>query len=177
PLRGRCWSALVHRHQVAHEDQGLAGGDDRRGAAVAVGEVGGDLEAATAADLHALHALVPAGDDLADAELEAQRLAAVPGGVELLAGGVGDADVVDVHDVAAAGLLALAEDLVGADELGGCGALGGVDLGLGAIAHAMFLLWWMRGCRGQSAVWAASRTSTTKIRVSPPSSCASASSP
>ena len=57
-------------------------------------EVRRDGEPAAAADLHALDALVPAGDDLADAEAELQRLAAVPGGVELLAGGVRDADVV-----------------------------------------------------------------------------------
>ena len=59
--------------QVDHEDQGLAGLDDATGAAVAVAEVRRDDELATAADLHALHALVPAGDDLADAEAELQR--------------------------------------------------------------------------------------------------------
>ena len=59
-----------------------------------------DGQLATAADLHALHALVPAGDDLAGTELELQRLAAVPAGVELLAGGEGDADVVDGDGVA-----------------------------------------------------------------------------
>ena len=40
-------------------------------------------------------ALVPAGDDLADAEAERERLAAVVRRVELLAGRVRDADVVD----------------------------------------------------------------------------------
>src|SRR5699024_3037506 len=103
---------------------------------VAVGEGGGDLEPAATADLHTLHTVIPAGDDLAHAELEAQRLAAVPGGVELLAGGVGDAHVVHVDDVAAAGLLSVADDLVGADQLGGRGALGVLDLGLAAIVHA-----------------------------------------
>src|SRR5699024_9109350 len=119
-------------------------GDHRRGALGAVAEGGGDVETAAAADLHALHALVPAGDDLAHAELEAQRLAAVLGGVELLAGGGGDAHVVHVDDVAAAGLLAVADDLVDADQLGGGVALGVVDLGLGAIGHAVLLC---RGCR------------------------------
>src|SRR5690606_6854780 len=133
PRRVRRRSALVHRHQVADEDERLARGDHRRGAHVAVAEGGGDVEAAAATDPHALDALVPAADDLADAELEAQRLAAVPGGVELLAGGVGDADVVHVDHVAAAGLLAVADDLVGADQLGGRGALGVLDLGLAAI--------------------------------------------
>src|SRR5699024_12400304 len=122
PPRWSC-SALVHRHQVAHEDQRLFRREHRRGALGAVAERAGDVETAAAADLHALHALVPAGDDLAHAEPEAQRLAAVPGGVELLAGGVGDAHVVHVDDVAAAGLLAVADDLVDADQLGGGVAL------------------------------------------------------
>src|SRR6187431_1505858 len=59
--------------QVDHEDQGLAGLDRRGGALVAVGEVRGDGQLATAADLHALHALVPALDDAAAAEREAER--------------------------------------------------------------------------------------------------------
>ena len=46
--------------QVDHEDQRLAGLDDAAGAAVAVPEVRRDDELAAAADLHALHALVPA---------------------------------------------------------------------------------------------------------------------
>src|SRR5699024_992670 len=168
PSPRRSCSALVHRHQVAHEDQRLVRRDHRRGALGAVAERGGDVETAAAADLHALPALVPAGDDLAQAELEAQRLAADPGGGELLAGGVGDAHVVHVDDVAAAGLLAVADDLVDADQLGGGVALGVVDLGLGAIGHEVLLgRSWVRG---QSAGRAASRTSTTKIRVSPASS-------
>ena len=77
-------------------------------AAVAVAEVRRDDEPAAAADLHARHALVPAGDDLAGAERERERLAAVPGGVELLAGGVGDADVVHDDGVAGRGLGAVA---------------------------------------------------------------------
>src|SRR3954471_1109039 len=81
--------------QVDHEDQRLAGLDRRGRALVAVGEVGGDGQLAAAADLHALHALVPALDDPAATQREAERLAAVPAGVELLAGAEGDADVVD----------------------------------------------------------------------------------
>jgi hypothetical protein len=42
--------------------------DDPTGATLAVREVRRDHQLAAAADLHALHALVPAGDDLADAE-------------------------------------------------------------------------------------------------------------
>ena len=59
------------------------GADRRRRALLAVGEVGRDHELPAAADLHALDALVPARDDLAGAELEGERLAAVPRGVEL----------------------------------------------------------------------------------------------
>ena len=84
----------AHVHEVDDEDQRLAGLDRATGAAVAVAEVRRDGEPAAAADLHALDALVPAGDDHADAEAEVQRRAAVPRGVELLAGRVRDADVV-----------------------------------------------------------------------------------
>src|SRR5699024_3274897 len=135
--RWRAEPALVPRHRLASEDQGLSGDDHRRGPPVPVAERSGDVEAAAAAHLHALDALVPAGDDLADAELEAQRLAAVPGGIELLAGGVGDPDVVDVDDVSAAGLLTIADDLVGAEQLGRGGALRTVDLWLAALGHAI----------------------------------------
>ena len=106
---GRPWRPVDHTtsvgsadvEQVHHEDQGLAGLDDAAGATVAVPEVRRDHQLAPAADLHALHARVPAGDDLADAEAERQRLAAVVGGVELLAGGVRDPDVVDLTVVPA----------------------------------------------------------------------------
>ena len=73
-LERAVWSG---RDQVADEDQGLPRLDRAAGAAVAVAEVRRDDQLAPAADLHALHALVPAGDDLADAELE--RAAARPG--------------------------------------------------------------------------------------------------
>ena len=99
--------------EVADEDEGLPRLDRAGGAAVAVGEAGRDDELAAAADLHALHALVPAGDDLADAELEAQRLAPVPARVELLAGGEGDADVMHVNGVAGAGDLPVTHPHVG----------------------------------------------------------------
>src|SRR4028119_99412 len=53
---------------------------------------------------HPLHALVPALDHHADAEPELQRVAAVPGGVELLSAGVGDADVVGADQGTGLGL-------------------------------------------------------------------------
>src|SRR5699024_6531239 len=48
PSPRRAWSALVHRHQVAHEDQGRVRGDHRRGALGAVAEGGGGVETAGA---------------------------------------------------------------------------------------------------------------------------------
>src|SRR5690606_33121852 len=95
--------------QVDDEDQGLPRLDHIAGAAVAVGQVRRDGELAAAADPHPQDALVPAGDDLADAELEAERLAPAPGGVELLPRGVRDPDVVHGEAGAVHGLLALAD--------------------------------------------------------------------
>ena len=77
--------------QVDHEHQRLTRLDHAARAAVAVAQVRRDHELAPAADLHARHALVPAADHPAGAEREAERRAAVPRGVELLAGGVRDA--------------------------------------------------------------------------------------
>src|ERR1039458_1730004 len=87
------WSG---RHQVADEDEGLARRDGVAGAPVTVGQVRGDDQLTAAADPHALHALVPAGDDLAHAELELQRSAMGPARVEFLPGRVCDPDVVDL---------------------------------------------------------------------------------
>ena len=70
---GRGGGGSADPEQVDDEDQRLAGLDDAAGAAVAVAEVGRDHELPATADLHALHALVPAGDDLADAEPELER--------------------------------------------------------------------------------------------------------
>ena len=141
-----CWKALTPRSrwtlraarcaqrdvdEVDDEDERLARLDRAAGAAVAVGQVRGDGEPAAAADLHADDALVPAADDLADAEAEVQRRAAVPRRVELLAGGVGHADVVRRDGVAGAGLAAVALGEVLDDQLGRGGVAREVDLGLG----------------------------------------------
>src|SRR3712207_5009991 len=88
-----------HADEVDDEDQRRAGLDDPAGATVAVGLVRRDGQPAPAADPHPLHALVPALDHHADAEPELQRVAAVPGGVELLSAVVGDADVVGADQV------------------------------------------------------------------------------
>src|SRR5690606_25376296 len=73
---------------------------------------------AAAADPHPPHPGVPAGDDLADAEPELQRLAAVVGGVELLPGAERDPDVVHLHGVAGGRDLAVALGEVLDDEVG-----------------------------------------------------------
>src|SRR5207249_7548174 len=71
--------------QLYLEDQLGVGRDDAAGAARPVTECRRDDELALAADLHAGHALVPALDDHAGAELERERLVAVVAAVELLA--------------------------------------------------------------------------------------------
>jgi hypothetical protein len=63
------------------------------------------------------------------AETEVERVAAVPAGVELLAIAPGDADVVDDDALADRRFLAVADDQVVDDELGGRFALGSGDDG------------------------------------------------
>src|SRR5688500_14438452 len=121
--------------QVDDEDQGLPRRDRSTSAAVAVAEVGRDDQLAAPADLHALHAAVPAGDDVARTEPERERLAAVPGGVELLTGRERDADVVHDCGVARRGLLAGAIGDVGDLELTGRLAVREVDFRLLVSAH------------------------------------------
>src|SRR5690606_6606761 len=65
------------------EDQRGVRRDHAARTARAVALLGRDHEAALAADLHALHALVPTGDHVAGAELEAEEVPAVDGAVEL----------------------------------------------------------------------------------------------
>src|SRR5690606_13470398 len=106
------------------EDEGLAALDDPAGAGGAVAEVRRDRDPAAAADLHAGHALVPALDDLAGPEAEAERVAPVPAGVELLAGAPRHADVVDL-DVLAGGRLGAGALLEVLDhQVGGRGLAG-----------------------------------------------------
>src|SRR3546814_19200604 len=100
------WSSDVCSSDLHHEEQRLAGLDHATGAAVAIAKVRRDDELAAAADLHPLHTGVPARDDLADAEAELQRSAAVVGRIELTADGVGHAHVVHRHGVAGLGLVA-----------------------------------------------------------------------
>src|SRR5699024_6806429 len=126
-------SGLVHPHQVDHEDQRLVGADRPGGAGLSVGQVRRNLEAATAALFHADQALVPALDDLSDAGGEVQRLAAVPGGVELLAGGPGDAHIVTGDLVAGDHFGPGAGDNVLDDQILWKRAFGEVDFRAGAV--------------------------------------------
>ena len=122
--------------QVDDEHERLVGPDHAAGALAAVGLARRDHDAAPAADLHAGHALVPALDDLAAAEPEAERVAAVPAGVELLAGAPRHADVVDLDLRAGGGLVAVADLDVLDLELRGRG-LAGRDVHMGLlVAHA-----------------------------------------
>src|SRR3712207_6805304 len=122
-------------HEVDDEHERGAGLDDAARAALAVGLVRGDGEPAPSADLHPDDPLVPALDDHAHADAELQRVAAVPGGVELLAALVGDADVVGAHQVAGLGLLALADDEVLDHQVVGGGAGRRLDVGAGGLGH------------------------------------------
>src|SRR4051794_36599482 len=95
--------------EVDDEDQRLPRLDHPAGAALAVGLVRRDGQPPAAADPHPRDPLVPPLDDHADAQSELQRVAAVPGGVELLAAAVRDADVVRAHQAARGRLRPLAD--------------------------------------------------------------------
>src|SRR5487761_87836 len=122
------WPPASGRDQVAHEDQGLARRDRAAGTPVSVGHVWRDDQLAAAADLHPLDALIPAGDDPAGAELECERISPVPAGVELLAGGERDPDVVDLDRVAGLRDGAVSLPDLGDLQAGRRLALGEVDL-------------------------------------------------
>src|SRR4051812_49599196 len=77
-------SRLQDFEQLHLEHQRRLRRNDAAAALVAVGEGGRDGEAALAADFHALDAFVPAADDVAGAEGEVERVAAVDARVELL---------------------------------------------------------------------------------------------
>src|SRR3954466_1894947 len=104
---------LLH---VDVEDQCGVRRDVRRGALAAVGQVGRDDELAAAALAHAGHALGPARDHLAGADLGLERLPgfllALPGAVELLAVAKQHADILDRHGVALLGACSLPDDQV-----------------------------------------------------------------
>src|SRR4029079_3294015 len=99
-------------------------------------EVRRDRDAATAADLHARDALVPAGDHLAAAEADLEVVAASPGRGKVVAGLPRDADVVHLDDAAGRRLVAVADRQVLELQLVGGRAVGDGDLGLLGGVHA-----------------------------------------
>src|SRR3954471_3116370 len=101
--------ASAHLDEVDDEDERLVR-RDRADPARAVAHRRWDHEGAAAALAHAGDAEVPALDDAAGAEREVEGVAAIPRGVELLAVGEGDADVVHVDVIAGLGGCALADD-------------------------------------------------------------------
>src|SRR5487761_1113626 len=123
------------RNQVADEDEGLARPDQVPGAPVPVGHPRRDDQLTAATDLHAGHALVPAGDDLPGTQPEFQRAALVPAGVEFFPGGVGHPDVVDLDRIPRLGHLTVTFPDVGDLQLGRRFTAGKVDLWL-ADAHS-----------------------------------------
>lgn len=70
---------LADRNALDVEDQVRVGGNVRGSTALAVRKSGGDGEATLAAGRHASDTDVPALDDLADTELEGERLALLVG--------------------------------------------------------------------------------------------------
>src|SRR5690348_4938513 len=127
------------RDQVTHKDEGLPRCDHPPGAPVPVGQTRGNDQLAAAADLHPLHALVPAGDDPPGAELELQGLAPVPARVKLLARRERNPDIVNLDHVTGIrhGPIALPD--VPDVQLGWRFATGKVDLRL-ADAHTRLSL-------------------------------------
>lgn len=99
----------AHAEQVDDKDEGLPGPDDTTGSAFAVGEARRDCQPATPADFHSRDALIPALDHPALSEAEAERVAAIPRRIELLACRPRDADVVHVDLPPGNGLCSVAD--------------------------------------------------------------------
>src|SRR5690554_6335004 len=86
----RCRVTSTDAKKIDHEDE-CAAGQLMSSTGRAVGEVGRADQLAATADLHPGDALLPAGDQAAQREVD--RLATAPGGVELFAGFEVDAQV------------------------------------------------------------------------------------
>ena len=102
----------------------------------AVGQSRRDHQLAAATDLHARDAVLPPLDQAAQRELD--RLIAVPGTVELLAGVVLHADVVHLDVAAGHGLSTLTHHQIGDDQLARGRAVREFDLGF--LTHTLTLL-------------------------------------
>ena len=137
------------------EDEVGLGGDGGWAAVFTVGELVGDVEATFAADVHALEAGVPAGDNLARPVGEGDGLATVDGGVEL--GAVGEpAGVVDGVVTALLGEGASADDDVdvaeGVERLGCAINFGDVGRVVGGVGSGGYGLCCCCRCGGGGCV-------------------------
>src|SRR3954451_24364171 len=137
--RPRESSGSADADEVDDEDERGPGLDDATGTALAVGLVCGDGQPAATADLHAGDALVPALDDHADTQPELQRVAPVPGRVELFAAVVGDADVVRAHQAPGGRRGAVADHEVLDHQVVGGGTGRRLDVGTGQLCHGVLL--------------------------------------
>src|SRR6202035_1256061 len=134
--KARNIAALFDVEELDVEDQRGVRRNDAAGAAAAVAELGRNDQRALAADLHGRDAFVPAANDLADADLERERLIAIDRRVEFLAlGGVLIKPPGVMHDAGLAGLRRGAGAGMGVDDfqsggrghdgLGSCGCENG----------------------------------------------------
>jgi|TARA_B100000586_G_C20009343_1_gene383960 hypothetical protein len=71
-----------------------------------------DCELASTSDAHSNHPLIPTGNNLATAELEAERLSSIPGRIELVTGVPGHAHVMNFCSVTCRCLLTVSRDQV-----------------------------------------------------------------
>src|SRR6202035_528010 len=113
----RLIALLFDVEELDVEDQRGVRRNDAAGAAGAVAELGRNDQRALAADLHGRDAFVPAANDLADADLERERLVAIDRRVEFLAlGGVVIKPAGVMHDAGLAGFRRGAGAGMGVDD-------------------------------------------------------------
>ncbi len=141
----RLWP--VYAKGVGGEDEGRAAGNaGLRDAARAVAELGGDGQEHAVAHALAHQALIPTGDDHADADLEGQGAAAVEGVVEVGRRAEDRAVVVAGDRVAGLDLLAVAgaqdldDELVRGGAVEGEGGLTAKFAGDRNVLHGFFLV-------------------------------------
>lgn len=78
----------------------LVRSDHATGTSRAIAERRRNCQLSPTADLHALHALIPAADDLASTKLELEGVAAIPRSVKLISGVPRHSDVVNLREMA-----------------------------------------------------------------------------
>ena len=135
----------VPAQDVSDEHEGRAAGNaGLRDAALTVAELGGDGQQDAVAHALADEALVPAGDDHSDADLEGQGAAAVEGVIEVHVGAKDRAVVVardritGLDDLAVTGVQDLDDELVGGGAIEGQGGLAAEFAGDRDVFHGVF---------------------------------------